>query len=309
MLSVPPKRVKIVEVGPRDGLQNERLPIATEDKFTFVKMLAEAGNKHIELTSFVRPDAIPQLADAEALTKLVKAHRFAPDIHFPALVPNRKGLEKALELGIKEIAVFVATSDSFSQRNINATVAESYERLKPVAEMALQAGVKIRGYLSTVFGCPYEGEIAVSKVVDGCKRLMDLGVYEISLGDTIGIATPMQVQEVLDVLFATINPHQLAAHFHDTRGMAVANALAALDMGIVTFDASAGGLGGCPYAKGASGNVATEDLVYLFHSMQVQTGIDMQKLLAASQFMLGKLGKESPSKLHRVLSIQQADKQ
>lgn len=302
MLTVPPKRVKIVEVGPRDGLQNERLPIATEDKFTFVNMLAEAGHRHIELTSFVRPDAIPQLADAEALVQMVSTRGFGPDMHFSALVPNRKGMEKALELGIKEIAFFVATSDSFSQRNINASVEESYERLKPVAEMAQEAGVKIRGYLSTVFGCPYEGEIAVSKVVDGCKRLIELGAYEISLGDTIGIATPMQVQEVLDVLFATVNPHQLAAHFHDTRGMAVANALAALDMGIVTFDASAGGLGGCPYAKGASGNVATEDLVYLFHSMQVQTGIDMQKLLAASQFMLGKLGKESPSKLHRVLS-------
>lgn len=304
MLSVPPRYVRIVEVGPRDGLQNERLPVATEDKFTFVKMLAEAGHKHIELTSFVRHDAIPQLADAEALTRMVNAHGFAPDMHFPVLVPNLKGLEKALELGIKEIALFVATSDSFSQRNINATVTESYERLKPVAEMSLTAGVKIRGYLSTVFGCPYEGEIPASKVVEGCKRLTDLGVYEISLGDTIGIATPTQVQEVLDVLFASCNPYQLAVHFHDTRGMAVANALAALDMGIVTFDASAGGLGGCPYARGASGNVATEDLVYLFHSMGVQTGIDMRKLLAASQFMLGKLGKESPSKLHRVLSIQ-----
>lgn len=303
MMTVPPKRVRIVEVGARDGLQNEKKPIATADKFTFIKLLAEAGHKHIELTSFVRPDAIPQLADAAELVAMVNAHRFAPDMQFSALVPNLRGLEKAQELGVKEIALFVATSDSFSKRNINATVAESYARVAPVAEAALQAGMRVRGYLSTVFGCPYEGEVPVSAVVDGCKRLEDLGVYEVSLGDTTGVGTPLQVQEVLDVLAASINPHKLAMHFHDTRGMAVANTLAALDMGIVNYDASAGGLGGCPYAKGASGNVATEDLVYLFHSMQVQTGIDMQKLITASQFMLGKLGVESPSKVHRVMAL------
>lgn len=301
MMTVPPKRVKIVEVGARDGLQNEKKPIATADKFTFIKMLAEAGHKHIELTSFVRPDSIPQLADAAELVTMVNHHHFAPDIQFSALVPNMKGLEKALELGIKEIALFVATSDSFSQRNINATVDESYDRIAPVAKAALDAGLRVRGYLSTVFGCPYEGDVPVSKVVEGCKRLEDLGVYEISLGDTTGIGTPLQVLTMLDVLFATVQPHKLAMHFHDTRGMALANTLAALDMGIVNYDASAGGLGGCPYAKGASGNVATEDLVYLFHSMGVQTGIDMKKLIAASQFMLDKLGVESPSKVHRIL--------
>lgn len=300
MMTVPPKRVKIVEVGPRDGLQNEKKPITTEDKFTFIRMLAEAGHKHIELTSFVRPDAIPQLADSTELVEMVNHHRFAPDIQFSALVPNMKGLEKALELGIKEIALFVATSDSFSQRNINATIDESYARIAPVAKAALDVGVKVRGYLSTVFGCPYEGDVPVNKVVDGCKRLEDLGVYEISLGDTTGIGTPLQVLVMLDVLFATISPYKLAMHFHDTRGMALANTLAALDMGIVNYDASAGGLGGCPYAKGASGNVATEDLVYLFHSMNVQTGIDMTKLVAASQFMLDKLGVESPSRIHRL---------
>lgn len=303
MMTVPPKRVKITEVGARDGLQNEKKPIATADKFTFVKMLADAGHKHIELTSFVRPDAIPQLSDAVELVGMVNAARFAPDLQFSALVPNLKGLEKAAELGVKEIALFVATSDSFSKRNINATVAESYDRVKPVAEAARAAGMKVRGYLSTVFGCPYEGDVAVSKVVEGCKRLTDLGCYEISLGDTTGVGTPMQVQEVLDVLLATQNPHKLAMHFHDTRGMAVANTLAALDMGIVSYDASAGGLGGCPYAQGASGNVATEDLVYLFHSMHIHTGIDMGKLIAASQFMLSKLGVESPSKVHRVFSM------
>jgi len=304
MMTVPPKRVKITEVGPRDGLQNEKKPIATADKFAFIKLLAEAGHKHIEITSFVRPDAIPQLADAVDLVGMINGHRWAPDLHFSALVPNLKGLEKAAELGIKEIALFVATSDSFSKRNINATVDESYERVKPVAEAALKAGMKVRGYLSTVFGCPYEGEVAVSKVVEGCKRLTDLGCYEISLGDTTGVGTPMQVQDVLDVLLVTQNPHKLAMHFHDTRGMAVANTLASLDMGIVSYDASAGGLGGCPYAKGASGNVATEDLVYLFDSMGINTGIDMKRLMAASRFMLDKLGVESPSKVHRVMALQ-----
>lgn len=301
-MTVPPKRVKIVEVGARDGLQNEKKPIATEDKFTFINMLAEAGHKHIELTSFVRPDAIPQLSDAAELVGMVNSHRYAPDMQFSALVPNLKGLQKAQELGVTEIALFVATSDSFSKRNINATVDESYERIRPVAEAARKADIRVRGYLSTVFGCPYEGDVAVNKVVEGCKRLEDLGCYEISLGDTTGVGTPLQVQEVLDVLLANITPYKLAMHFHDTRGMAVANALASLDMGIVNYDASAGGLGGCPYAQGASGNVATEDLVYLFHSMGIQTGIDMDKLIAASQFMLGKVGVESPSKVHRVFS-------
>lgn len=302
MMTVPPKRVKITEVGPRDGLQNEKKPIATADKFSFIKLLAEAGHKHIELTSFVRPDAIPQLSDAAELVQMVNEQRWPKDVQFSALVPNLKGLEKAIELGVPEIALFVATSDSFSKRNINATVDESYARVAPVAEAARKAGLKVRGYLSTVFGCPYEGDVPVSKVVEGCKRLEDLGCYEVSLGDTTGVGTPMQVQEVLDVLLATQNPHKLAMHFHDTRGMAVANTLASLDMGIVSYDASAGGLGGCPYAKGASGNVATEDLVYLFDSMGVQTGIDMGKLTAASQFMLDKLGVASPSKIHRVLA-------
>lgn len=302
MMTVPPKRVKITEVGPRDGLQNEKKPIATADKFHFIKLLAAAGHKHIEITSFVRPDAIPQLADAVELTGIVNGHSFAPAVQFSALVPNMKGLEKAIELGVKEIALFVATSDSFSKRNINATVDESYERVRPVAQAALDAGLKVRGYLSTVFGCPYEGNVPVSKVVEGCKRLEGLGCYEISLGDTTGVGTPMQVQEVLDVLLASMNPHKLAMHFHDTRGMAVANTLASLDMGIASYDASAGGLGGCPYAKGASGNVATEDLVYLFESMGVQTGIDMDKLVAASGFMLDKLGVKSPSKIHNVLT-------
>lgn len=301
MISHLPQKVRIVEVGPRDGLQNEKKPVATEDKFRFVQMLAESGLRDIELTSFVRPDAIPQLADAVELVGMLRAQPI-PHVRFSALVPNMKGLEKAIELGIKEIALFLATSDSFSQRNINATVDESFVRVKPVADAALQAGIRVRGYLSTVYGCPYEGDVPLERVIATAKRLQDLGVYEISLGDTTGVATPVQVQQVLDVLLANIPATQLAAHFHDTRGMAAANALAALDMGITTFDASAGGLGGCPYAKGASGNVATEDLVYLFHSAGIATGVDMEKLLIASHFMLETLGVQSPSKLHRVLN-------
>ncbi|MBM3617812.1 MAG: hydroxymethylglutaryl-CoA lyase [Alphaproteobacteria bacterium] len=307
MFTTPPKKVRIVEVGPRDGLQNEKKPIDTADKFEFIRLLAEAGHTDIELTSFVRPDAIPQLSDAVELVTLVNAHKFPRKINFSALVPNQKGLEKAAELGVKEIALFLATSDSFSKRNINATVDESFERVKPVAKAALDAGIRVRGYLSTVYGCPYEGDVPLERVVSTAKRLQDLGVYEISLGDTTGVGTPRQVQEILDVLLLTMPADQLAAHFHDTRGMAAANALAALDMGITSFDSSAGGLGGCPYAKGASGNVATEDLVYMFESMGIHTGIDMVKLMEASRFMLSKLGVESASKVHRVLALD-ADK-
>lgn len=295
-----PERVLIVEVGPRDGLQNEKKPVNVDDKFTFIRLLTEAGLKSIEATSFVKPEAIPQLSDSSELIARINAHGFSSDITFSALVPNMRGLEKAIEYGVKEIALFLATSDSFSKRNINASVSESFERVKPVADKALTAGIKVRGYLSTVYGCPYEGKIAVEKVIDTTRRLEDLGVYEISLGDTIGVATPLQVQEILEALFKTVPACKFAAHFHDTRGMAAANSLAALQMGITTFDASAGGLGGCPYANGASGNVATEDLIYMFGSMGIQTGVDMEKLLKASHFIVDKLGIESPSKLHRI---------
>lgn len=300
MLTNLPNQVRIVEVGPRDGLQNEKKPIATADKFEFVKRLVAAGLKNIELTSFVRPDAIPQLADAVELVEMLNNQPVA-HVTFSALVPNMKGLEKAMALNVKEIALFLAASDSFSKRNINATVDESFERVRPVADAALAAGIRVRGYLSTVYGCPNEGSVPLQRVVDTAKRLRDLGAYEISLGDTTGVGTPRQVQEVLAALSREIPMTQLAAHFHDTRGMAVANSLAALEMGVTNFDSSAGGLGGCPYAKGASGNVATEDLVYLFESMGVSTGVDMQKLIAASAFMLDKLGVQSPSKVHKIL--------
>lgn len=301
MLNKLPETVRIVDVGPRDGLQNEKKPIATEDKVKFIRMLVEAGLKNVEATSFVKPEAIPQLADSVEVITQLNAHAWLADVSFSCLVPNMRGFEKALELGVREIALFVATSDSFSKRNINATVDESFERIKPVAEAALAAGVKVRGYLSTVYGCPYEGDVSPARVLEVAQRLQALGVYEISLGDTTGIGTPLQVQRTLEILLNVMPKRLIAMHFHDTLGMAMANILASLDMGIATFDASAGGIGGCPYAKGASGNVATEDLVYLCESLGIHTGVDLLGLMKASSFMLGKLGIESPSKLHRVL--------
>lgn len=302
MFDALPCAITITEVGPRDGLQNEPLPIATQDKLHFIQMLAASGLKRIELTSFVRPDAIPQLADATPLVQGLTSLALPDDITFTCLVPNLRGIEQAHALGIKHVAVFVATSDSFSKRNINATVDESFERLAPVAAFAKAHGMKLRGYLSTVFGCPYEGDVSVARVVSLTQRLIDLGCYEISLGDTIGIGTPNQVKEILEALFhASIHPSQLALHFHDTRGVALANIITGLEMGITSFDASAGGLGGCPYADGASGNVATEELVYVCERMGIATGVDLARLNAASQFILGRLGKESASKLCKIL--------
>lgn len=298
-----PDSIRLVEVAARDGLQNERQPISTADKFTFISKLVAAGHTHIELTSFVKPDAIPQLADALELVQRVNDAGFSEEIHFSCLVPNMKGLEKALALGVKEVAIFLATSDSFSQRNINATVEESFLRAAPVVEAALKAGIKVRGYLSTVFGCPYEGDIPMQKVFACSQRMLEMGCYEVSLGDTTGIATPPQVQQILHAL-ATIPKNRLALHFHDTRGLAIANVLVGLEMGITHFDGSAGGIGGCPYAKGASGNVAMEELVYFFHAFGIHTGIDMEKLTLASRFMLNRLSKKSPSKLCQVLLSQ-----
>lgn len=295
-----PSEIDIIEVGPRDGLQNEKQPIATEDKLCFIDLLAESGLKTIEVSSFVKPEAIPQLADSAMLVPQVLRRPYAATTHLPCLVPNARGMESAVAAKVKEVAVFVATSDAFSKRNINATVDESYDRIAPVFDMAKQHGIRVRGYLSTVFGCPYEGDIAPAKVLDGVRRLLALGCYEVSLGDTIGIGEPRRVQEVLKLLLQECTPSQLAMHFHDTRGLALPNILVSLEMGIRRFDASAGGIGGCPYAKGASGNVATEDVVYLMERMGVRTGVDSAKVAAAAAFMLKLLGKTSPSKMHRL---------
>ncbi len=291
-------KVKIVEVGPRDGLQNEKTILPLETKFEFIKKLSETGLQTIEITSFVKASAIPQMSDASELFTKVKSE-LLNTISYPCLVPNLKGYEAALALGVKEIALFSATSDAFTAKNINSTVDESFVKMKEVADLAKKDGIKVRGYISTAFGCPYEGDEPVEKLVSVTKRFFDLGVYEVSVGDTIGVATPKQVRNFLKVLSSEFDMSKIAMHFHDTRGMAMSNTLVSLENGIRTFDSSAGGLGGCPYAKGATGNVATEDVWYLCHSMGMETGINLDKLIEAGQYILEKLGKNPGSKFHK----------
>ncbi len=289
-----PKNIQIVEVGPRDGLQNESALISTADKFTYIEKLVTAGIKVIEVTSFVRPDAVKQMSDAKTLFPLV--NKAFPNLRLPCLVPNMKGYETAREVGVNEIALFSATSSAFTQKNINCTVAESFTRMQPVAQAALQDNKRLRGYISTAFGCPYQGESSVQALESVIEQFFALGVHEISIGDTIGVATPKQVDSYLSVILKKFPKEKLAMHFHDTRGMALVNILTSLQHGIEIYDASSGGLGGCPYAKGATGNVATEDLYYLFDSLGIETGIDLPKLTEASSFILNKIQKTTPSK-------------
>jgi isopropylmalate/homocitrate/citramalate synthase len=271
--------VKIVEVGPRDGLQNEKVVIPTQAKVDYITALGDAGLRVIEAGAFVSPKWVPQMADtAEVYRDIPKD----PGMEYPVLVPNMKGLERAIDTGVTSIAIFTAASETFNKRNINMSIDESFTNYAPVAARAISENIRIRGYVSTAFGCPYEGEVPPEKVLEVSARLLDLGCYEVSIGDTIGVGTPMQVQGVIGVLLQVIPASKLAMHFHDTRGTALANTLAALEMRIATFDASAGGLGGCPYAPGASGNMATEDLVYLLDGMAIETGVDLKKLVAAS---------------------------
>jgi len=291
--------IKIVEVGPRDGLQNEKTILSTEDKFQFISSLSDTGLKTIEVTSFVKAPSIPQMADATELFTRVKNEISNKGISFPCLVPNLKGYETAKSLGVKEIAIFTATSDSFARKNINASVDESFERMREVSQEAKKDGILVRGYISTAFGCPYEGVMDVAKLISVTKKLFELGVYEVSIGDTIGVAVPKQVRNYLKDLKKEFPIEKLAMHFHDTRGMAPTNIYVSLEEGITTFDSSAGGLGGCPYAKGATGNVATEDLWYLLHSEGLETGVDIQKLSEASKFILEKLNRSSESKFLR----------
>ena len=288
--------IKIVEVGARDGLQNEKTILSTDDKLQFISLLSETGLKTIEITSFVKPTAIPQMGDAVELFTKVNQLLGPTSINLPCLVPNIKGYETAKALGVKEIALFSATSNSFTQKNINATVDESFDRMKEVADAANKDGIKIRGYISTAFGCPYEGVMSVDKLVHVTKRFFELGAYEVSVGDTIGVATPNQVRDYIKELKKHFPVEKLAMHFHDTRGMALTNIHVSLLEGITTFDSSAGGLGGCPYAKGATGNVATEDVWYLLQSLGYETGIDIAKLATASKFILDKIGKTTESK-------------
>jgi isopropylmalate/homocitrate/citramalate synthase len=274
--------VRIVEVGPRDGLQNEKVVIPTEVKIDYITALADAGMRVIEAGAFVSPKWVPQMADSAEVYRNIPKD---PGVDYPVLVPNMKGLDRAIEAGVKSIAIFTAASETFNKRNINMSIDESFENYAPVATRARAEGMRVRGYVSTAFGCPYEGDVPAEKVLEVCARLLDIGCYEVSVGDTIGVGTPMQVQGVIGVLLQVIPPSKLAMHFHDTRGTALANTLAALEMGIGTFDASAGGLGGCPYAPGASGNMATEDLVYMLDHMAIETGVDINRLVAASSII------------------------
>ncbi|MGP3609801.1 hydroxymethylglutaryl-CoA lyase [Anoxybacillus sp. PDR2] len=283
-----PKHVTIKEVGPRDGLQNEKTAIATEDKIAWINQLSKTGLTYIEITSFVHPKWIPQLADAFDVATGIER---VPSVTYAALVPNQKGLEKALAAQVDEISVFMSASETHNQRNINKSISDTFPVLTAVVQEAKRAQKTVRGYLSTAFGCPYEGEVSVEQVAAISERLFEMGVDELSLGDTIGVATPRQVEAVLNSLLKRFPKEKLAMHFHDTRGTALANVLISLEMGITTFDSSLGGLGGCPYAPGASGNVATDDLLYMLHGMDIATGIDATRLTEAALFIQNKIGR------------------
>ena len=302
-LSLPPQ-VRLYEVGPRDGLQNEAAFIPTEDKIALIEALAAAGLPAIEITSFVNPRWIPPLADAENVAAGLRDRDDLPRL--TALVPNAQGLERALANGLREVAVFMSASESHNKRNINKTRAETHTAFAPVFERCRAAGVAVRAYVSVVWGCPYEGPVAAAEVSETAQRLLDAGAYEVSLGDTIGVGNPAQTAELLDFLFKTIPVDTLAMHMHDTRGTALANCLVGLQMGITTFDSSVGGLGGCPYAPGASGNLATEDLVYMLHAMGVGTGVDLDRLVTAGLLAQKLLGRPLPGRALKALSAARA---
>ena len=288
-----PSHVDVYEVGPRDGLQNESRPVATVDKIALVDQLTAAGLRHIEIGSFVNPRWIPQLADGAEVARGI--HR-APGASYSCLVPNKKGLDTALASGMKEVAVFLSASETHNKKNVNKTIAETLDAFVEVIEPAKQAGAKVRAYVSTVFGCPYEGNVDPAAVLRLCRELDARGVYQISLGDTIGVGTPRQVERVLGLILEHVPLERLALHMHDTRGTALANVLVGLELGITTIDTALGGLGGCPYAPGAAGNLATEDLVYMLGGMGIDTGIDLQALVAASTFVSSIVGHDLPSK-------------
>jgi hydroxymethylglutaryl-CoA lyase len=293
-----PKQVKIVEVGPRDGLQNEKAMVPTATKVELIHRLNNAGLSAIEATAFVSPKWVPQMADAPDIMAQITRK---PGVTYPVLAPNMKGLEAAIAAGATEVAVFGAASESFSQKNINCSIAESLDRFRPVADAAREAGLSVRGYVSCVLGCPYEGDIAPQKVAEVAKALYDMGCYEISLGDTIGTGTPAKAQAMIAEVTKHVPTEKLAAHFHDTYGQALANLLAVLQMGVGVIDSSVAGLGGCPYAKGASGNVATEDVVYMLNGLGIETGIDLEKLAETGSWICDQIGKSSASKVNLAL--------
>ena len=288
--------VRIVEVGPRDGLQNEKTIVAAADKIALIDRLSGCGLKSIEATSFVSPKWVPQLADAAEVYAGIHKR---DGVSYPVLVPNEKGYDRAREVGVTEIAVFSAASEAFNQKNINASIDESLQRFEPVVSKAKADGVKVRGYVSTVLGCPYQGEVPLADVVRVSKALHDMGCYEVSLGDTIGIGTPGKARAMLEAVAGEVPMDALAVHFHDTRGQALANVLACLEEGVAVVDSAVSGTGGCPYAKGATGNVASEDVVYMLEGMGIATGIDLDKLVETGLWLSQQLGRETSSKVAR----------
>jgi len=291
-----PSAVRIVEVGARDGLQNEKTIIPTATKIELIDRLSATGLRTIEATSFVSPKWVPQLADA---AEVYAAIQKKPGVAYPVLVPNLQGYERARDVGANEIAVFTAASEAFNRKNINASIDESIERFVPVLERARADGVKVRGYVSTVLGCPYQGDVPVADVVRVAERLHALGCYEISLGDTIGIGTPAKARAMLHAVATAVPIAALAVHFHDTRGQALANILACLEEGVAVVDSSVSGTGGCPYAKGATGNVASEDVVYMLDGLGIVTGIDLPALIATGLWLSAQLGRETSSRVAR----------
>jgi hydroxymethylglutaryl-CoA lyase len=298
-----PKRVKLVDVGPRDGLQNEPGAVPTAVKIELIDRLSEAGLPVIEATSFVSPKWVPQMSDNAQVMAGIKRK---PGVSYPVLVPNMKGLEAALAAGAEEVAGFAAATEAFSRRNTNCSIAESFERFIPVCKAALDAGVKVRGYISVVLGCPFEGEVDPGVVADMSERLFQMGCYEVSLGDTIGVGTPGKTRRMIEAVARRAPIEKLGGHYHDTYGQAVANIFASLEMGMATFDCSVAGLGGCPYAPGATGNVATEDVLYMLDGLGIQTGVDIEKLLQAAQFICGQLGRPTASRAGRALAAKAA---
>jgi len=294
-----PSHVKIVEVGPRDGLQNEKEIVPTASKIELIERLAAAGLPAVEATSFVSPKWVPQMADN---AQVLRGIRRQAGVAYPVLTPNLQGFDAAVEAGASEVAIFGAASEAFSQKNINCSIAESLKRFEPVVNAASALDIKVRGYVSCVVGCPYEGAVAPAKVAEVAKTLLDMGCYEISLGDTIGVGNPNSIQRMLEACLKVVPAAQLAGHYHDTYGMAIANIYASLNQGIAVFDASVAGLGGCPYAKGASGNVATEDVVYLLHGLGIHTGIDLPALAETGAWISGLIGHPNGARAGRALA-------
>jgi hydroxymethylglutaryl-CoA lyase len=296
MLECLPDRVSVYEVSPRDGLQNERVMVPLYDKLRLVDALVAAGLKRIEITSFVSPDWIPQLADADEVAKLAKAPE---GVTFSALCPNAVGLGRAKRARLPEIAVFLSASETHNQKNVNKSIEGTFASFEETIGPARDLGMKVRGYVSTVWGCPYEGDVDPERAIAIARRLLDMGCYQVSLGDTIGVATPNQTARLVRRMLEEVAPQRIALHMHDTRGIALANVLVGLELGIRDFDASVGGLGGCPYAPGAAGNCATEDLVYMLHGMGIDTGIDLERLVEAGKVAESLVGRKLPGKVHQ----------